>query len=68
MQGIWDTNLTPEQLQENRQKSWLGTLEAIERDITLLNNDFKFKRLCKIVEQKHPSQKAEANDLYKMDY
>jgi len=37
-------------MQEKRTSSWLSVLEAIERDITMLNNDFKFKRLIKLVD------------------
>lgn len=55
-------------ISEQRQKSWLSTLEAIERDITMLNNDFKFKRLIKLVDQKYGSQKIDFNDLYKLDF
>jgi len=55
-------------LKENRSKLWLGTIEAIERDITFLNNDYKYKRLVKLVEKKYGSSKIDQNDLYKMDY
>jgi hypothetical protein len=50
---LWQSDAAPEALEEQRQKSWLGTLEAIERDITTLNNDFKYKRLVKSVEAKY---------------
>lgn len=55
-------------MEEERQKSWLSTLEAIERDITMLNNDFKFKRLIKIVDQKYGTSKIDFNDIYKLDF
>jgi len=53
IQVLWHSDSSPETLEEQRQKSWLGTLEAIERDITTLNNDFKYKRLVKSVEAKY---------------
>lgn len=58
---------TDSQKEEERQKSWLSTLEAIERDITMLNNDFKFKRLIRLVDQKYGNQKIDFNDIYKLD-
>jgi hypothetical protein len=51
-----------------REQSWLSVLEAIERDITTLNNDFKFKRLIKIVDQKYGSSRIDFNDLYTLDF
>ena len=58
---------TDSQKEEERQKSWLSTLEAIERDITMLNNDFKFRRLIRLVDQKYGNQKIDFNDIYKLD-
>ncbi len=55
-------------LEQARNKSWLSVLEAIERDITTLNNDFKFKRLIKIVDQKYGSSRIDFNDLYTLDF
>lgn len=34
----------------------------------MLNNDYKFKRLIKLVDQKYGSQKIDFNDLYKLDF
>jgi hypothetical protein len=34
----------------------------------MLNNDFKFKRLIRLVDQKYGSQKIDFNDLYKLDF
>ena len=48
IQALWVG--TESDLQLAREKSWLSVLEAVERDITTLNNDFKFKRLIKIVD------------------
>lgn len=39
-------------------------LEAVERDIIQLNNDFKFRQLADKVEEK----KNDFNDLYNVDY
>lgn len=68
IQVLWSTDLSDDQLKENRSKSWQGTIEAIERDITFLNNDYKYKRLVKLVEKKYGQSKIDTNDLYKMDY
>ena len=43
-------------------------LEAIERDVIGLNNDFKFKQLAEKVESKYGSGKVDYNDLYSVDY
>ena len=54
--------------QEASQKSWNSVLEAIERDVMTLNNDFKFKQLAEKVEAKYGSGKIDFNDLYNVDY
>lgn len=49
IEGLWtgDSNA----IQEARKKdTWPAVVEALERDLTQLNNDYKFKRLVKIVE------------------
>ena len=56
------------QRQEASQKSWQSVLEAIERDVVSLNNDFKFKQLAERVEAKYGSGKIDFNDLYNIDY
>lgn len=33
-------------------KDWISVLDAIERDITSLNNDYKFKSLIAYVDEK----------------
>ena len=66
IQALWVG--TESDLQLAREKSWLSVLEAVERDITTLNNDFKFKRLIKIVDQKYGSNKIDFNDLYTLDF
>jgi hypothetical protein len=55
-------------MQDQRQKSWLSVLEAIERDITTLNNDYKYKRLIKLVDSRYADQKIDFNDLFKVDF
>ena len=44
--------------------TWLQVLEAVERDITSLNNDYKYKRLVKLVDQRYGNKKIDFNDLY----
>lgn len=66
VQALWLG--TESDLELAREKSWLSVLEAVERDITTLNNDFKFKRLIKIVDQKYGSSKIDFNDLYTLDF
>lgn len=63
---LWDGNSN--QKQEASQKSWSSVLEAIERDVTSLGNDFKFKQLSEKVEEKYGSGKVDYNDLYNVDY
>lgn len=66
IQAIWTGSESEQQLA--REQSWLSVLEAVERDITTLNNDFKFKRLIKIVDQKYGANKIDFNDLYTLDF
>lgn len=48
IQVLW--NGDKNEIAQAREQSWLSVLEAVERDITTLNNDFKFKRLIKVVD------------------
>ena len=67
IQTLWTG--AAEEIREAREKSWTSVLEAIERDITTLNNDFKYKRLIKMVDAKYGStQKIDFNDLYTLDF
>ena len=66
IQALWTGNES--EITVARDQSWLSVLEAVERDITTLNNDFKFKRLIKIVDQKYGSSKIDFNDLYTLDF
>ena len=43
-------------------------LEAIERDVITLNNNFKFKQLAEQVESKYGANKVDFNDLYGTDF
>ena len=43
-------------------------LEAIERDVISLNNNFKFKQLADRVEAKYGANKIDYNDLYGIDF
>ncbi len=66
IKALWEGETM--EMQDSRQKSWLSVLEAIERDITTLNNDYKYKRLIKLVDTKYGDQKIDFNDLYKVDF
>ena len=66
IKALW-TGSDAEKL-EASQKSWGSVLEAIERDVIALNNDFKFKQLADRVEAKYGSSKIDYNDLYNVDY
>jgi hypothetical protein len=39
-------------------------LEAIERDITSLNNDFKYKKLVSKVDEEYKDQQIQLDDIY----
>lgn len=41
---LWDG--TGEEKKQAQEKSWTTVLEAVERDIISLNNDFKFRQLA----------------------
>lgn len=45
-----------QQQQEAEKRDWLSVLEAIERDIASLNNDFKFKKLVDKVDSETKDQ------------
>jgi hypothetical protein len=45
-------------------RDWTSMLEAIERDITSLNNDFKFKKLVVKIDELYKDSKIEIDDLY----
>ena len=59
---LWDGSA--EEKRQAQEKSWTSVLEAVERDIIQLNNDFKFRQLADKVEEK----KGDFNDLYNVDY
>jgi len=66
MRVLWMGSKT--QQQEASQKSWVSVLEAIERDVISLNNNFKFKKLAEQVEAKYGAGKIDFNDLYAVDF
>lgn len=45
----------------------MSVIEAAERDITALNNDFNFRKLSHEVEKKYPEDKMDFLDLFSMD-
>ena len=63
---LWEG--TEDEKKRAQEKSWTSILEAVERDITQLNNDFKFRKLADKVEEKYGSNKIDFNDLYTVDF
>ena len=43
-------------------------MEAVERDITQLTNDYKFKKLTQMVDERYGDRKLDLNDLYAVDF
>jgi len=43
-------------------------VEAVERDITQLTNDYKFKKLTQMVDERYGDRKLDLNDLYAVDF
>ena len=66
IKALWEGSA--DEKHEASQKSWSSVLESIERDVTSLNNDFKFKQLADCVEAKYGTGKIDFNDLYSIDY
>jgi hypothetical protein len=46
----------------------MSTVEAVERDITQQTNDYKFKKLIAMIEEKYGDKKIDLNDLYAVDF
>ena len=63
---LWEG--TAEEKKSAQEKSWMSIIEAVERDITQLNNDFKFRKLAEKVEQRYGTGKVDFSDLYTLDY
>ena len=49
------------------QKDWSSVLDAIQRDITQLFNDYKFKRLIKHIEGGYEDKKQSAGGVISID-
>jgi hypothetical protein len=56
--GVW----LNKDAQANR--DWLSVLEAVERDITSLSNDHKFKKLINLVTDETKDQQIHMDDIY----
>ena len=54
---IWSDVADPEQIQT---KDWNSLLDAIQRDITQLFNDYKFKRLITYIKNSYKEQDKDA--------
>ena len=63
---MWDGS--PAQKSDAKKKNWVSVIEAVERDITQLTNDYKFKKLTQIVDEKYGERKLELNDLFSVDF
>lgn len=65
---IWSDASDPEQIQE---KDWNSVLDAVQRDITQLFNDYKFKRLIKSIENmyqdQHKQNMANIDEIFFID-
>eukprot|EP00347_Sterkiella_histriomuscorum_P006662 403351912 len=59
---LWETE--PQSELEPQERDWSSVLEAIERDITHLNNDFKFKKLLSKVEEEYKESQIQIDDIY----
>ena len=46
----------------------MSVVEAVERDITQLMNDYKFKKLTVMIDEKYGERKVDLNDLYAVDF
>ena len=53
---------------EAQKKNCQSIIEAVERDITQLMNDYKFKKLVHMIEDKYGDKKIDLNDLYAVDF
>ena len=49
------------------QKDWSSVLDAIQRDITQLFNDYKFKRLIKNVESCYEGKSTSTDEIFFID-
>jgi len=63
---LWDG--TPAQKSDAKKKNWLSVIEAVERDITQLTNDYKFKKLTTMVDERYGDKRLDLNDLYAVDF
>ena len=59
---------TPAQRSDAKKKNWLSVIEAVERDITQQTNDYKFKKLTQIIDDKYGERKIDLNDMYNADF
>ncbi|CDW91225.1 UNKNOWN [Stylonychia lemnae] len=59
---MWERD--PQSQVEPQERDWSSILEAIERDITQLNNDYKFKKLASKIDQEYHNSQIVINDIY----
>jgi len=63
---LWDG--APIEKADAKKKNWMSVVEAVERDITQLTNDYKFKKLTAMIDEKYGDRKVDLNDLYAVDF
>lgn len=63
---LWEG--TPTEQQYAKQRNWISVVEAVERDITQLNNDYKFKKISMQLEERYQNQKIDLNDLFQVEF
>lgn len=63
---MWDG--TPAQKSDAKKKNWFSMVEAVERDITQMTNDYKFKKLTQMIDEKYGEKKIDLNDIYMVDF
>jgi hypothetical protein len=65
IRAIWSDMVDPLEMQ---QKDWNSVVDAIQKDLTSLLNDYKFKRLVKQIEAEYPdSTMFSIEQLYFVD-
>lgn len=63
---LWEGTETEKQYAKAR--NWISVVEAVERDITQMNNDYKFKKLNTVMEERYGDKKIDLNDLYAVEF
>lgn len=62
LRSIWIGSLS--EVKIARGQDWMSLLEAVERDLSQLNTNYKFKKLIKKIDEFYGEEKIELDDLY----